>query len=300
MPVIRQGPDTTLADTLGNLGSAVTNVLNPLNQVRAQNFVSEIQQRAFELHQKQVFDDANRQAADAWERNNPWNEDPATLAAHAAGIRAGQPDFKGTADALIATANQGARSAAANLFRSRHQTDMDPDAVESGAADIQAGRKNASEVETDYNTGRLKKGEADTTGAFVTAAGAPGATVSSITGPAAAAAAARGNVEGATKSVAQGQDLSTPPPSGAAADITTPEGAAAFDTASKIRQIAGTGVAGQPPSAAFVPQQEATDVNKKILESRAAVHPLDQGASAVSGPVVVGAGPNAGVVSAPA
>ena len=49
MPFLRQEPDNSLAETLGNLGSSLGNALNPLNRIRAQDMAIQIQQRQQEV-----------------------------------------------------------------------------------------------------------------------------------------------------------------------------------------------------------------------------------------------------------
>jgi hypothetical protein len=89
MPVLRQEPDTSLGDTLGNLGASLTQAFNPLNQIRAQTMTQELAKSRFELQQEANIDAARRNAADVYERANPDQVNPAELATRSAAIRSG-------------------------------------------------------------------------------------------------------------------------------------------------------------------------------------------------------------------
>ena len=154
MPYLRMEPDNSLAETLGNLGSSLTQAFNPMNQLRAQSLLQEQQQRAFELQKERQLDAANANAATVYGNLNPHNLSPADLEVAKSQIRNGQFNPAQTMDALTATSNMTARNAAADLYAANN-SGMPPDQLASDVADIRSGRKNASELASDRATAVL-------------------------------------------------------------------------------------------------------------------------------------------------
>ena len=154
MPVLRSEPDNTLAETLGNLGNSLTQSFNPLNQMRAQNMVSEMQQRAWELQKAKNIDEANREAADSYERGNPYGEDPASLAVSAAKIRNGQGDLSGSITAMKSLNDYRANQAAAKLVAAQHP-DWDQATIGSAVAAIGSGKTDLPSFEKEVSEGKL-------------------------------------------------------------------------------------------------------------------------------------------------
>ena len=66
MPFLRQSPDNTLADTLGNLGNSLGNALNPLNRLRAYDIQQQIAIREQQALQFQRENIAKQQAVAQW------------------------------------------------------------------------------------------------------------------------------------------------------------------------------------------------------------------------------------------
>ena len=176
MPVLRQAPDNTLSETLGNLGSSLTNAFNPLNTIRAQNLQSEIQQRNWEIQQKQSIDAANKNAANVF-YNSDLPFDPATKEMIAAGLRSGTLNVNNYIDALKATGSLKANQTASTMYAAAH-ADLPPEELASDQAELLAGRKTASELDAQRATTTLttaKTGAAlGAQKAAVTAASAPG------------------------------------------------------------------------------------------------------------------------------
>ena len=92
MPFLRQEPDNSLAETLGGLGSALGQALNPLNQIRAQDMMAQVQQRQWEIQQQRRIDASNQNAADVFRQANPFLMDDATKEAAATQIGQGKFD----------------------------------------------------------------------------------------------------------------------------------------------------------------------------------------------------------------
>jgi len=297
MPVIRQGPDTTLADTLGNLGSSITNVLNPLNQVRAQNFVSEIQQRQWEIQRQQALDAANRNAADVYERSNPFNEDPASLAVSAAKIRNGQGDLGASISALKAAGTYASAQAAAGLIDAAHP-EWSPAQRASAKSDILSGRKNLSEVESDFATAGLTtaKTSAALAASNAASAAASGSGMDTEAAPLAASAALTDPV--AAEKLIAGQRArlgATSMP----ADTSQFSPAVTEETQRQLE-------AGQTPTlpAQIQPQKIATDTGQAVAKNVFGPHPADQpvtgGTVDASGNVVIAPPVKSGQPPAPA
>ena len=148
--MLRLQTDDTLGSTLGNLGQALANNLNPMNQLRGQELLQQMQQQRFDLQRQQQIDAANANAATVYQNANPHGLSDADLAATVAGIRNGdlQPDADNGRD-------QGRRGLRGQ-FRRRRPTRRDTSRVDPSPAPIGpgrhilSGRKNLSEVETDY------------------------------------------------------------------------------------------------------------------------------------------------------
>lgn len=277
MPVLRLPEDNSLANTVGNLGQALSNALNPMNQLRAQDMMAQMQQRRFELQQAQQRDAANANAAEVYGNANPHNQNPADLEVSKAQIRNGTFNLAPTIDALVAAGTMDARNKAADLYRTTHP-DLPPDQLASDEADLRSGRKNASELATDRAAAAENVNRATATIAGTEAARKAG--VSSLA-PAnsalAAEAAARGDVGAATKTIAQGDVLNTPSPETLASPETT--------TLQTKQAIGGVSPpAGRAPTTELQPQaDEAAAAQAAELARRNEVGKLVGGGIAPSG-----------------
>jgi hypothetical protein len=265
MPFLRQEADTSLGDTLGNLGSQLTQAFNPLRQIQAQSALSEIQARQWELHQKQVIDAANRNAADVYDRMplQP-GETQAMHDVTSAQIRAGNADMSKTIDAIKATGGYAANKAASDLV------DTDPDMASYTPADrasikaqVLSGTLSLADAKKQHAETALKTNEAGATiGATTSARTAATSTAPGMGANAdlAAEQAARGDVEGARKTIAAGVVAS--------ADPNTPFRSPASQNIVTQQAIAGiTPPAGQPPLISQQPDQQAADVGKAVAEA---------------------------------
>ena len=205
MPVLRSPPDNTLSETLGNLGSSLTNAFNPLNTIRAQNLQSEIQQRNWEIQQKQSIDAANKNAANVF-YNSDLPFDPATKEMIAAGLRSGTLGVNNYIDALTKTGSLKANQTAAQMYAATH-ADLPPEELASDQAQILQG-KSSSEIDAQRATTKLTGIKTDQTAAGVAAAQTP----------AAKEAAALGQPLDATQLDAGNTLLNQPPITGALGD----------------------------------------------------------------------------------
>ena len=149
MPILRMPQDDTLGSTLGNLGQALANNLNPMNQLRGQELLQQMQQQRFDLQRQQQIDAANANAATVYQNANPHGLSDADLAATVAGIRNGTYNPTQTMDAIKAAGGYAANSAAADQLDAIHP-EWTPAQRQSARGDILSGRKNLSEVETDF------------------------------------------------------------------------------------------------------------------------------------------------------
>ena len=149
MPILRMPQDDTLGSTLGNLGQALANNLNPMNQLRGQELLQQMQQQRFDLQRQQQIDAANANAATVYQNANPHGLSDADLAATVAGIRNGTYNPTQTMDAIKAAGGYAANSAAADQLDAAASR-MDARPAPSARGDILSGRKNLSEVETDF------------------------------------------------------------------------------------------------------------------------------------------------------
>jgi hypothetical protein len=122
--------------------------------VRSQNLMSEMQQRAWEIQHQQTLDAANRNAADVYERTNPYNEDPASLAVSAAKIRNGQGDLNASITALKAAGGLKANQAAADMYKAAHPG-LPAEELASDVAQLIRGDKTASELDAERATTQL-------------------------------------------------------------------------------------------------------------------------------------------------
>ena len=179
--------DTSLGDTLGNLGRSLAEGFNPLNQIRAQDMLAQMRQREWEIRQKQMLDAANANAAIVYRNANPHNLSPADLEVAVAQIRNGQYNASQTIEALKAAGGYQAAQAAAGLVDAQHP-EWSPAQRASAKQQIIAG-KSLSEVEQSYATAANETNKATATIAGTNAA----------TTPAAKEAAAIGQPETATK-----------------------------------------------------------------------------------------------------
>ena len=203
MPFLRQEPDNSLAETLGNLGNSLGNALNPLNRIRAQDMAIQIQQRQQEVQQAQQRDAANANAAEVYGNLNPQGLSPADLAITKAQIRNGTyPGMENVVNGLAASANYKDRSAAADLFASSHQGSWDSAHIAAAHARILAGQSDASTEEQNYANAAK-----DTNAATATIAATGSATT-----PTSKEAAAIGQPEASSKLEAQNRIAITPAP----------------------------------------------------------------------------------------
>ena len=224
--------DNTLGDTLGNLGTSLSQALNPLNQIRAQDILAQVRQRQWEIQRQQQLDAANANAAEVYRRANPHNLSPADLEVAVAQIRNGQYNASQTIEALKAAGGYAAAQAAAGLVDAQHP-EWSEAQRSSAKAQILAG-KSLSEVEQSYATAAN-----ETNKATATIAGTQAATT-----PAAKEAAAIGQPETATKLDTQNKLLTAPPITGALTDPATQQ---AIDTRTIERGVAGVPVTADAP-----------------------------------------------------
>ena len=302
MSFLRMEPDNSLAETLGNLGQSLGQALNPRNQLEAQSLADQIQQQRFNLQRQQQIDAANQNAATVYERANPHNLSDADLAATVAGIRNGQYNPAATIDALKAAGGYAANQAAANMIDVAHP-EWSSSQRASAKADIIAGRKNLSEVETDFANAGIATNKSTATisgtNASRTAANSPNAPANAAL---AAEAAASGDAATAAKIIAQSNVLDQ----GAALPQDTPVNAPALTTLSTEQGIAG--VPQTPPAQTAGPRAVADITGKTIVAQAApraptAIVPQVTAIDPLTGqPVTVapGAAPPAGVFSQPA
>ena len=224
--------DTSLGDTLGNLGRSLAEGFNPLNQIRAQDMLAQMRQRQWEIQQKQALDAANANAAIVYRNANPHNLSPADLEVAVAQIRNGQYNASQTIEALKAAGGYQAAQAAAGLVDAQHP-EWSPAQRASAKQQIIAG-KSLSEVEQSYATAANETNKATAT---------IGAT-SAATTPNAKEAAAIGQPETATKLDTQNKLLTAPPITGPLSDATTQQ---AIDQRTIERGVAGVPVTADAP-----------------------------------------------------
>jgi hypothetical protein len=172
MPFLRQDADSTLAETLGNLGGALSQSLNPMNQMRAQDMLAQMRQRQWELQHQQTLDAANRDAADKFVRSMDPN-DPNT-AIFGAQIRAGN----NPTEAIIAAGKYGTAQKAAATVANDPTMSKWPLAAQQGAANEILNGGDYGSIMEKYANGTLatvKTGAAVNAGdAAAKAASAPG------------------------------------------------------------------------------------------------------------------------------
>ena len=232
MPVLRMPADNTLGETLGNLGRSLTENFNPLNQIRAQDILAQVQQRRWEIQRQQQLDAANANAAEVYRNANPHNLSPADLEVAVAQIRNGQYNASQTIEALKAAGGYAAAQAAAGLVDAQHP-EWSPAQRSSAKAQILAG-KSLSEVEQSYANAAK-----DTNAATATI----GATNAATT-PASKEAAAIGQPETSTKLDTQERLRTAPPITG---PLTDPKTQQAIDTRTIERGVAGVPVTADAP-----------------------------------------------------
>jgi hypothetical protein len=273
VPFLRMETDNSLAETLGNLGQSLGQALDPARQLQAQSLVDTIQRQRFDLQRQQQLDAANANAAEVYGNANPHRLSPADLEVAKSQIRNGTFNPAGAIEALKTAGTFGANQAAANLIDATHP-DWSEGQRNSAKADILSGRKNLSEVESDYANSRLSTAK---TGAAIgaadaasTAASQPGAPTelgplarsAAFTDPKVAEAlAATGRVFGAGNLGA-----------GSAANMfTDPNLSAATNALINNQQLAGmTRPQGQGPTVALTPQTKAVDTGAAIGATQAA------------------------------
>jgi hypothetical protein len=297
MPFLRQEADTSLGDTLSNLGSQLTQAFNPLNQLRAQATAQEIQQRRFELQQQQNLDAANRNAATVYSSANPLNLNDADLAATTAQIRSGHYDPDKYIGSLKAAGGYKAAQAAVAAIDA-NPGDLSPQELASVKAQVLGGTSYAdamTQVQNSRLTTAKTKGVIDTANAVPAAPtpspvpAAPAAAAAPAASPAAptaapAAATPPDELPGLIRNAilsgdqAQAEKLSALqrvrnaniPPG-------TPLGDPRVQALLNDMRIAGIAPqTGEAPTLSLQPQVTSRDVATKIAESRAALHPPGQ------------------------
>jgi hypothetical protein len=264
MPFLRMESDNTLAESLGSLGQSLAQALDPARQLQAQSLVDTIQRQRFELQRQQQIDAANQNAATVYERANPHNLSDADLAATVAGIRNGQYNPAATIDALKAAGGYAANQTAANMIDAAHP-EWSSSQRASAKADILSGRKNLSEVETDFaNAGIATNKSTATISGTTTARGATTGPNSAL----AAEAAASGDPTGASKLIAQGNEAAAPVISGSLDD---PNVQAQIDRRRTQQAVAGTTPpAGAPVSSGLAAPTAVADITQKNIVAQSA------------------------------
>ena len=302
LPILRMPQDDMLGSTLGNLGQALANNLNPMNQLRGQELLQQMQQQRFDLQRQQQIDAANANAATVYQNANPHGLSDADLAATVAGIRNGTYNPTQTMDAIKAAGGYAANSAAAGQLDALHP-EWTPAQRASARGDILSGRKNLSEVETDYaNAGIATNKSSATISATDAARTAANSTLAPANSALAAEAAANANPADAAKIIGQSAVLNqganfapnTPVTDPSLTTFATQQGVAG------VPQTAPAQTAG-PRAVADITQknivtQAAPRAPASIVPAVAAVDPL------TGQPVTVapGAAPPSGVFSQPA
>ena len=261
-------PDNTLAQTLGGLGANLQQAFDPMRQIQAGNILSEVQQRQWELQQKQRIDAANQNAAEVYGNANPHGQSPADLEVSKAQIRSGNFNLAPTIDALVAAGNLQARQKASALYASTH-SDLPPADLASAQADLVSGRKNASEIDSDRANAKstINKTQSviDETNAAVT--------------PAAKAAAASGQPEVATQLDAADTLFHKPPITGPLED---PKVQANIDQTNILRGQAKIPVtADMPVSSGLAAPQATAKIVQGNLADQSKFHAPDLVRSAI-------------------
>jgi hypothetical protein len=258
LPILRMPADTSLGDTLGNLGAQLTQAFNPLNQIRAQDMLAQVQQRQWEIQQQQRIDAANQNAATVYRNANPYGEDPASLEVSANAIASGHGDLNKSIDGVKAIGGWRANQTAGDLYAAAHANDLPPDQLASDVAQIRSGTKTASELASQRANAVL-----DTTKA-VNTVGA----VNKATTPFSREAAAIGQPETANKLDTQNTLLTAPVISGSLED---PNVQAQIDQRRTQQAIAGvTPPAGQPVSSGLAAPTAVADITQKNIVAQSA------------------------------
>ena len=263
MPFLRQEPDNTLAETLGNLGSGLSNALNPLNQIRANDMMAQMQERRWQMQHQQTLDAANRNAADVWVTANPLHQDDATLAATAAQIRNGQYPIGTANDAIIAATKFKAAQAASDTVNN--------DPTMSGWSDTDKASAHAA-ILSGMTSGEVKQKQADGTLSQAKTSAALGAQKAVV-------AAVPAGADPETAAVAGSQALTNPADAEttlnkqrALQGATMP--AVPLDSPDLSVQNIRERIAGLTPAplAQELPAQVQADINRKALEGAVTPH----------------------------
>ena len=259
MPYLRMEPDNTLAQTLGSLGSNLQQAFDPMRQIQGQNLLSEMQERRWELQQKQQLDAANQNAANVF-LNSDLPFDPATKASVAAGLRSGTLSVNNYIDALTKTGSLKANQTAAQMYATTHQ-DLPPEELASDQAQILQG-KSSSELDAQRATTTLTANKTAQTLAETAAARTPGAK-----------AAAANNQPDVAVQLDAADALSTKPPiTGALSD---PDVQRQIDQTTIQRGIAKIPVTADMPvsSGLAAPQATAKIVQQNLIDQSKNVDP---------------------------
>jgi hypothetical protein len=175
MPVLRMPTDTTLGDTLGNLGASLSQALNPMNMIRAQDIQAQVQQRQWEIQQQQRFDAANRNAAAVFRNANPLGQDDASKEATATQIEQGHYDPSQWVAATTGLAKQRAAQAAADTVSTDSEVRGYTPAEQASIKSLVLNGTSLADAKSQVATERLTSAK---TGA---ALGAQGAVTSAVT-----------------------------------------------------------------------------------------------------------------------
>ena len=270
MPFLRQEPDNTLGETLGNLGSALGNALNPMNQIRANDMMAQIQQRRWEILQQQRIDASNQNAATVFRNANPLGMDPASLEATATQIGQGKYDPSQWVTATTGLAKQRAAQAASDAVVSDPEVQSFSPAEQASVQSLVLNGTSLADAKSQVATERAN---ANKTNATITATGA-------ATSPFAKEAAANNQPDVAVQ-IDTANNLENEPP------ITGPLGGA--DTQAQLdKRMIQRGVAKIPVTADMpISSGEAgnvavKDITGKTIVAQAAPRAPDQIVPAVA------------------
>ena len=167
--------DNTLGDTLGQLGANLSQAFNPMNQIRAQDMMAQMQQRQWEIQQQQRIDASNQNAASVFRNANPLGLDDASKEVAATAISRGQYDPSQWVTATTGLVKQRAAQAVSDAI------DTDPEMSGWSPAD----RSSAKELAVNGTSlGDIRKQRAEGTLAVAktgAALGVQGAVTSAVT-----------------------------------------------------------------------------------------------------------------------
>ena len=274
IPVLRMPTDTTLGDTLGNLGASLSNALNPMNMIRGQDLLAQMQQRQWEIQHQQTLDAANANAATVYARANPLGLSDADLAATVAQIRSGQYDPSRWAEGVTAIGKYRANQTASDAVSADPDVSTYTPAEQSSVKALVPGGTSLADAKSQIANERLTAGKTSAVlggaDAAATAAAQPGAPAE--LGPLARSAAftdpKTAEALAATGRVFGYGNLGS---GGNANMFTDPALSADANALTVNRAIAGIPVPqGQGPTVALTPQVKAVDTGAAIGTTQAA------------------------------